>query len=80
MLELNVTDAPLHMVVCVAVIVTTGVAGAPTVIVTGEAVAVGTEGQGTEEVITTVTWSPFAKDEVVNVDALVPALFPFTIH
>jgi hypothetical protein len=32
------------------------------------------------EVITTFTWSPFARELDVNVDELVPAFTPFICH
>ena len=32
------------------------------------------------DVMITVTWSPFASELLVKVDALVPALTPFTCH
>ena len=54
----KLTIAPAHIVVADAVIDTLGVTAAFTVIVIGEAVAVGTVGQDAEEVITTVITSP----------------------
>ena len=56
----NTTGLPLHIVVVDAEIVTSGVTDGLTVIVTGVPVAVGTDGQVADEVITTVTWSPLA--------------------
>ena len=38
------------------------------------------EAQGSEEVITTVTWSPLARVVEVKVGLLVPALVPLTFH
>ena len=76
----NVTAVPLQIVVCDAVIVTSGVADGLTVMVIGLAVAVATDGQVADEVITTVTTSPLANVVVENVFELVPALFPFTFH
>ena len=59
-----------------------GVVGAAglTVIDMGELVAVVGFAQGAFDVITTVTTSPFTKEEVVKVALLVPVLVPFTCH
>ena len=38
------------------------------------------EAQGSEEVITTVTWSPFARVVEVKVGELVPTLAPLSFH
>ena len=43
-------------------------------------VAVGVVVQFAFDVMVTVTWSPFARELVVNVDELVPALTPFICH
>jgi hypothetical protein len=48
--------------------------------VRSEDAAVGCDGQIAEDVIITLTTSPSASDEVVNIDEFVPSLFPFTIH
>ena len=61
----KVTALPLQMVVLLALMLTAGAAVGLTLMVTGVAVAVGTLGQAAEEVITTVTASPFANALVV---------------
>ena len=38
------------------------------------------EAQGSEEVITTVTWSPFARVVEVKVGELVPTFAPLSFH
>ena len=59
-----------------------GIAGAGglTVIVVLLLVAVVGDAQGAFEVSITCTTSPFTRDDVVNVELLVPAGAPFTCH
>jgi hypothetical protein len=76
----KVTADPLHILVADAVIVTSGVTDGFTVIVIGAAVAVATDGQVADEVITTVTTSPLARAVVLKVLAFEPTLLPFTFH
>ena len=78
--DVNITDVPLQIDDKEAETDMVGEVPEFTLIEIGEAVAVETEGQAAEEVITTVTASPFARVVVVNVDEFVPALVPFTFH
>ena len=57
----KVTGEPLHTDVCDAEMLTVGVTDGLTVIVTGIAVAVATDGQVADDVMTTVTTSPFVR-------------------
>ena len=76
----NVTCVPAHMVVADALMLTDGATLDVTVIVIGLDVAIVGEAQLNEEVITTVTTSPFASVVDWNVGLLVPALLPFIFH
>ncbi len=60
--------------------VTSGVEDGLTVIVTGVAVAVGTVVHVADDVITTVTTSPFPKVLLIYVFAFVPTSEPFNFH
>ena len=68
------------MVVADAAMETVGVTLGVTVIVTGFEGAVAGDAFDKEDVITTVTTSLFASDDVWYVALFVPALFPFTFH
>ena len=57
----KVTLVPEQMVVVDAAMLTEGVTAGVTVMVTVLEVAVAGEAQASEEVITTVTWSPLAR-------------------
>jgi hypothetical protein len=75
----NVTEAPVQILLDDAAMLTAGVTEGFTVMVTLLEVAVGVEGQAAVEVITAEITSALAKDELVKVDP-VPALTPFTFH
>ena len=76
----NVTEPPLHIEVLPDVMLTDGVTDV-VVIVMGLLVAVDGFAQGSLLVIFTVTASPFARVDVVNVEAVCPATFtPLIIH
>ena len=76
---MNVTLLPEQIDVELAVIDTDGVTE-PAVMLIPLLVAVVGFAQGSVLVITTVTASPFASDEVVNVGELVPVFTPFICH
>ena len=77
---MNVTEPPLQIDVVPADIATDGVTEVA-VIVIALLVAVAGFAQGSLLVITTVTASPLASDEVVKVDDVCPATFtPFIFH
>jgi hypothetical protein len=59
----NTTDEPVQTLLAFAAMITSGAEAGFTVIVTGEAVAVGTVGQDAEDVITTVITSPLFNAE-----------------
>ena len=63
-----------------AAMLTEGVTAGVTVMVTVLEVAVAGEAQASEEVITTVTWSPFARVVEVKVGELVPTFAPLSFH
>jgi hypothetical protein len=75
----NVTLFPEQIDVDDALIETDGVTEL-VVIVTKLLATVATVVQLALEVITTFTWSPFARELDVNVDELVPAFTPFICH
>jgi hypothetical protein len=75
----NVTPFPAQIEVDDALIDTNGVtefAVMEITLLTAVAIVV----QVAFEVIVTLTWSPFASELVVNVDAFVPAFTPFICH
>ena len=75
----NVTDAPLHIVVVEATMLTAG-STLVDVIVIGLLVAVCVDAQARSLVRITVTTSPSFKAFVVKVGEFVPALTPLTCH
>jgi len=76
----NVTLVPVQMVVALAFTATEGVTAVFTVIVTGVDVALVGEAHASEEVITQVTTSPFARAALVYVVPPVPTLAPLSFH
>ena len=76
----KVTLVPAQIVVAVAAILTDGFTDAVTVIVIALEVAVAGLAQASDDVITTVTTSPFTRVELWNVALLVPTLLPFSFH
>ena len=77
---LNVTEPPLHIEVLLDVIVTDGVTDV-VVIVIGLLVAVAGFAQGSLLAIINDTVLPFARVDVVKVEAVCPATFtPLIIH
>ena len=79
-MAVNVTVPPLHIEVLLAVIDTDGVTEV-VVIVIGVLVAVVGFAQGSLLVMTTATWSPLFKVEIINAEPICPATgIPFIIH
>ena len=76
----NVELLPAQIVNDGVLMVTDGVTDAVVVIVSALLVAVGVLAHDALPVITTVTTSLFAIDEVVNVALLLPAFTPFIFH
>jgi hypothetical protein len=74
-----VTLLPAQTEVALAVIETEGVTEFAVIPIALD-VAVGVVVQRALDVMITVTWSPFASELLVKVDALVPMLTPFTCH
>ena len=75
----NVTLLPEQIEVELAVMETKGVTE-PVVIVMILDIAIDVVIQLAFDVIITVTWSPLAREPVVKVEELVPALTPFICH
>lgn len=76
----NVTLVPEHIVVAEALILTDGITVVVTVIVIALDVAVGCVTHVSDEVITTVTTSLFARAAFWYVALFVPTLPPFSFH
>ena len=77
----NVTLVPVHIVLPgAAAMLTDGATVAVTAIVIEFDVAVVGFAHASDDVITTVTTSPFTSVELWKVLLLVPALTPFTFH
>ena len=76
---MNVTLLPEQIEVELAVIETEGVTELVVIVIALD-VAVDVVVQLALEVMITVTWSPLARELVVNVDELVPAFVPFICH
>ena len=80
-MAVNVTLVPVHIVLPgAAAMLTDGAAVPVTVIVIEFDVAVVGFAHASDDVITTVTTSPFTSVELWKVLLLVPALTPFTFH
>ena len=79
-MAVKVTLVPAQMVVWLAAMLTEGVTGAVTVIVTALLVAVGVLRQLALLVSITVTTSLLFNVDDENVTLLVPAFTPFTFH
>lgn len=78
---IKVTKSPEQIVVVLAEILTEAATAETTVIVIEFDVAGDPVAQLKEEVMITVTTSPFTKVDVVNVEAVAPPTFvPFTCH
>ena len=76
----KITLVPAQIVVAVAAILTDGITDAVTVIVIALDVTVAGLAHEIDDVISTVTTSPFTKVELWNVELLVPTLLPFSFH
>ena len=76
----NVTLVPEQIVVALAAMLTDGVTVGFTVMVIALDVAVGCVTQVSDEVITTVTTSLFAKVEFWYVALFIPTFAPFSFH
>jgi hypothetical protein len=77
---MNVTEEPTQTVVDIVVILTDGVTGGETKILTALEVTVTGEAQVAFDVIIAITTSPFTNDVVEYEEELVPTLIPFTCH
>ena len=75
---MNVIGSPAQIVLPVEVILTEGVTEGFTVIVIPVEVAVAGEAHSALEVMITVTTSPLLRVVLVKVEAVAPALVPFT--
>ena len=78
-MAVKVTDWPAQMEVEEAAMLTEGVTEEVVMVMTLLVAAAG-EAQGSEEVITTDSWSLFTREEEVKVDALVPTFVPLSFH
>ena len=79
-MAVKVTDCPAQIEVEEAAIDTDGVAEEATVMVTTLELAVSDEAHGAFEVITALTWSPFASVVEVKVGELEPTFVPLSLH
>ena len=79
-MAVKVTDWPVQIEVEEAAIDTDGVREAAAVIVATLEVAVSGAAHGALEVITTLTWSPFASVVEVKVGELEPTFVPLSLH
>ncbi len=79
-MAVKVTEAPSHIAVELAAILTDGAIEGVTVITTELDVAGEPVAQLKLDVITTLTKSPFARELVVYKEEFVPVLMPFICH